>query len=125
MAVFLFEKEIEKMNKIKEKIKKAIKNIVPVVGGVFAFAGLGAVDAFATSQSTESVTKPLKNLLTVFEAVIAGIGAIILLKNIVEAVQAYQQQDSSGMYSALKGVVAGAIMCAAGLILAIIGIPGT
>lgn len=112
------------MSKIKEKIKKAIKNIVPVVGGVFAFTGLGAVDTFASAPDTSSVTAPLQNLLRVFEAVIAGIGAIILLKNIVEAVQAYQQQDSSGMYSALKGVVAGAIMCAAGLVLAIIGIPG-
>lgn len=109
------------MNKIIDKIKKMFLKTFPTVVGTGVMMGMSTVNTYASgSVDTSSVTAPLTRLLQVFEAVIAGIGAIILLKNIVEAVQAYQQQDSSGMYSALKGVVAGAIMCAAGVVLAII-----
>ena len=39
-------------------------------------------------------------------AVIGAVGVIILAKNVMEFAQAYQQQDSSTMNSALKGIVA-------------------
>ena len=39
-----------------------------------------------------------------------AVGVIILAKNVMEFAQAYQQQDSSNMNSALKGILAGAMM---------------
>ena len=47
---------------------------------------------------------------------------IILAKNVMEFAQAYQQQDSSSMNSAIKGIVAGLIMAAISSVLAFLGI---
>ena len=46
---------------------------------------------------------------------------IILAKNVMEFAQAYQQQDSSTMNSALKGVVAGIIMAGISTVLTFLG----
>lgn len=115
------------MDKIIGKVKKLLLKTVPAAVGSAVMAGMSTVNVYATAVTDDQVnqvTLPIKNLLKIFTGVVSAIGAIILLKNIVEAVQAYQQQDSSGMYSALKGCAAGGIMWAAGLVLTIIGIPG-
>lgn len=57
------------------------------------------------ASSTAAVTQPLDNLKTLVIAVIGAVGVIILAKNVMEF--AYQQQDSSTMNSALKGIVTG------------------
>ena len=67
------------------------------------------------------VTKPLDNLKTLVIAVIGAVGVIILAKNVMEFAQAYQQQDSSTMNSALKGIVAGAIMAGISSVLTFLG----
>lgn len=64
----------------------------------------------AKEPDVSSVTKPLDTLKVLVLAVIGGYGVIILAKNVSEFAQAYQQQDSSGMHSALKGIVGGLMM---------------
>ena len=64
---------------------------------------------------TAAVTKPLDNLKTLIIAV------IILAKNVMEFAQAYQQQDSSTMNSALKGIVAGVMMAGISSVLTFLG----
>ena len=73
------------------------------------------------ATDTSSVTKPLDNLKTLVIAIIGAIGVIILAKNVMEFAQAYQQQDSSTMNSALKGIVAGVMMAGISSVLAILG----
>lgn len=68
-----------------------------------------------------AVTKPLENLKTLVIAVIGAVGVIILAKNVMEFAQAYQQQDSSTMNSALKGIVAGAMMAGISTVLTFLG----
>ena len=63
----------------------------------------------------------LENLKTLVIAVIGAVGVIILAKNVMEFAQAYQQQDSSTMNSALKGVVAGIIMAGISTVLTFLG----
>ena len=72
-------------------------------------------------MSTSAVTQPLENLKTLVIAVIGAVGVIILAKNVMEFAQAYQQQDSSTMNSALKGVVAGIIMAGISTVLTFLG----
>ena len=69
----------------------------------------------------KTVTQPLENLKTLVIAVIGAVGVIILAKNVMEFAQAYQQQDSSTMNSALKGVVAGIIMAGISTVLTFLG----
>ena len=57
------------------------------------------------------------------EVSIADLGraAVILAKNVMEFAQAYQQQDSSTMNSALKGIVAGVMMAGISTVLTFLG----
>lgn len=68
------------------------------------------------------VDNVLSTLKTLFLGLVAGIGLIILIKGIADTAQAYQQQDSHGMYDGAKGIAAGAIMTFAGSILTLMGI---
>lgn len=73
------------------------------------------------ASGTEIVTQPLENLKTLVIAIIGAIGIIILAKNVMEFAQAYQQQDSSTMNSALKGIVAGIMMAGISTVLSFLG----
>ena len=64
---------------------------------------------------------PLDSLKTLVIAVIGAVGVIILAKNVMEFAQAYQQQDSSTMNSALKGIVAGIMMAGISTVLTFLG----
>ena len=75
---------------------------------------IAKIDAFASTQ-------PLENLKTLIIAVIGAVGVIILAKNVMEFAQAYQQQDSSTMNSALKGIVAGVMMAGISTVLTFLG----
>ena len=76
---------------------------------------IAKIDAFASTQ-------PLENLKTLIIAVIGAVGVIILAKNVMEFAQAYQQQDSSTMNSALKGIVAGVMMAGISTVLTFLGL---
>lgn len=75
----------------------------------------------AQGGGTQTITQPLDNLKTLIIAIIGAVGVIILAKNVMEFAQAYQQQDSSTMNSALKGIVAGIIMASISAVLTFLG----
>jgi hypothetical protein len=95
------------------------KLIPAVAGSVMAFS-LMTTTCYAAS-GTSAVTQPLNNLKTLVIAVIGAVGVIILAKNVMEFAQAYQQQDSSTMNSALKGIVAGIMMAGISTVLTFLG----
>ena len=96
------------------------KRFVPALSGALMGVMLMTTTCFAAGD-TSAVTQPLDNLKTLIIAVIGAVGVIILAKNVMEFAQAYQQQDSSTMNSALKGVVAGVIMAGISGVLAFLG----
>lgn len=75
----------------------------------------------AGGGDTSTITQPLDNLKTLVIAIIGAVGVIILAKNVMEFAQAYQQQDSSTMNSALKGIVAGIMMAGISTVLSFLG----
>ena len=70
---------------------------------------------------TSAITKPLDNLKTLVVAVIGAVGLIILAKNVMEYAQAFQASETSTMNSALKGIVAGAIMAGISAVITFLG----
>lgn len=110
------------IKKIKDAIRKKTvkKHILQVAAGTAAATVLYSQTVLAAG--VDSVTQPLENLKTLVIAIIGAVGVIILAKNVMEFAQAYQQQDSSSMNSAIKGIVAGLIMAAISSVLAFLGI---
>jgi hypothetical protein len=111
----------ELKNKTTGKKKKSFMKqvIVPAFCGAITAVNLMSTTVFASG--TSAVTQPLENLKTLIIAVIGAIGVIILAKNVMEFAQAYQQQDSSTMNSALKGIVAGVMMAGISSVLSFLG----
>ena len=97
------------------------KRFIPAVSaGALMGVMLMSTTCFAAGD-TSAVTQPLENLKTLIIAVIGAVGVIILAKNVMEFAQAYQQQDSSTMNSALKGIVAGVMMAGISTVLTFLG----
>jgi hypothetical protein len=103
-----------KLNGFKKKLFSA------GMGSMMAVMLMGST-CFAAATGTSAVTQPLENLKTLVIAVIGAVGVIILAKNVMEFAQAYQQQDSSTMNSALKGIVAGVMMAGISTVLTFLG----
>lgn len=114
-------KKSETVKRVTEKMKDINRKVIvpAITGTVFAINGI-TTTVFATTD-TSAVTKPLDNLKTLVIAIIGAVGVIILAKNVMEFAQAYQQQDSSTMNSALKGIVAGVMMAGISSVLSILG----
>ena len=96
------------------------KTFIPALAGVVYATSYLTKTVFAAGDTT-AITKPLDNLKVLVIAVIGAVGVIILAKNVMEFAQAYQQQDSSTMNSALKGIVAGSIMAGISSVLTFLG----
>ena len=101
------------MRHIKEKV---LKTVVAVMAACCAM-----VTRVYAAADTSAITAPLDNLKTLVMAVIGAVGVIILAKNVMEFAQAYQQQDSSTMNAALKGIVAGIMMAGISTVLTFLG----
>lgn len=101
----------------KERLKK---HIVPMLAGVATAASMLTMPVYASG--VEEVLNPINNLKTLVLAIIGAVGVIILAKNVMEFAQAYQQQDSSTMNSALKGIVAGLIMAGISAVMTFLGV---
>jgi hypothetical protein len=97
------------------------KKLVPALCGVGMMMSQMTTTCFAAGGDTSAITAPLDNLKTLIIAVIGAVGVIILAKNVMEFAQAYQQQDSSTMNSALKGIVAGVMMAGISTVLTFLG----
>ena len=80
------------------------KRFVPALSGALMGVMLMSTTCFAAGTGTSAVTQPLENL-----------------KTLMEFAQAYQQQDSSTMNSALKGIVAGVMMAGISTVLTFLG----
>ena len=92
--------------------------------GTIAAAGVVACNAMTVpvyAAGAGAITQPLDSLKTLMLSVIGAVGVIILAKNVMEFAQAYQQQDSSTMNSALKGIVAGIMMAGISTVLTFLG----
>ncbi len=109
-------------SKMKGRFSKIKNKVIPAMSGAVTGAMLMTNTAFAAAAGgTSAVTQPLENLKTLVIAVIGAVGVIILAKNVMEFAQAYQQQDSSTMNSALKGIVAGVMMASISAVLTFLG----
>lgn len=95
------------------------KKVILALSGSIMAVSLMNTQCFAAG--TSAVTQPLDHLKTLVIAVIGAVGVIILAKNVMEFAQAYQQQDSSTMNSALKGIVAGVMMAGISTVLTFLG----
>ena len=98
---------------MKRRLLHFKKRMVPAVSGALMGVMLMSTTCFAAGTGTSAVTQPLENLKTLIIAVIGAVGVIILA--------AYQQQDSSTMNSALKGIVAGVMMAGISTVLTFLG----
>ena len=96
------------------------KKFVAGVAGAVMAVNMLPIQVFAAGD-TSAITQPLDNLKTLVIAIIGAVGVIILAKNVMEFAQAYQQQDSSTMNSALKGIVAGVMMAGISTVLTFLG----
>lgn len=106
---------------MKGLFKNMKKKVIPALSGSMMAVSLMSTQCLAASTGTSAVTQPLDNLKTLVIAVIGAVGVIILAKNVMEFAQAYQQQDSSTMNSALKGIVAGVMMAGISTVLTFLG----
>lgn len=111
--------EVRRQKDMKGIGKRIKKELFLVLSGSVVMMEMLCTRVMAAD--TSSVTKPLDNLKTLVIAIIGAIGVIILAKNVMEFAQAYQQQDSSTMNSALKGIVAGVMMAGISSVLGILG----
>lgn len=119
---------VSEVRSMKEKIKRFVKKTTAVFGAAMAATMVQITPVLAATNNnnnagggTASVTAPLDNLKTLVIAIIGAVGVIILAKNVMEFAQAYQQQDSSTMNSALKGIVAGVMMASISAVLTFLG----
>lgn len=117
---------------MKQRVKKYKKEVCPKMWGkppaklvvsaiIMMSVMLMPTTCFAAGTGTNAITQPLENLKTLMIAIIGAVGVIILAKNVMEFAQAYQQQDSATMNSALKGIVAGVMMAGISAVLAFLG----
>ena len=106
-------------NSFKNKMKMRIVSTVAAASVIPTM--LPSIVYAAGTGDTSSVTAPLDSLKTLVIAIIGAVGVIILAKNVMEFAQAYQQQDSSTMNSALKGIVAGIMMAGISTVLSFLG----
>ena len=108
-------------SKMKGRFSGLKNKVIPVLSGAVMATSLMSTTCFAAATGTTAVTQPLENLKTLVIAIIGAVGVIILAKNVMEFAQAYQQQDSSTMNSALKGIVAGVMMAGISTVLTFLG----
>ena len=106
---------------MKGLFKNVKRKVVPAMSGAVMAVSLMSTQCFAATTGTSAGTQPLVDLKTLVIAVIGAAGVIILAKNVMEFAQAYQQQDSSTMNSALKGIVAGVMMAGISTVLTFLG----
>ena len=105
----------------KGRLSGAKKAVTAFCGAAYFAMGAAPMTALAAGAGANAITQPLDNLKTLVIAVIGAVGVIILAKNVMEFAQAYQQQDSSTMNSALKGIVAGVMMAGISTVLTFLG----
>lgn len=115
------------MNKVVEAGKKLMKKAVKarrwlMCAGMYAivemnsvvwtvYAGSNATSApSAGDKAAKKITKKFDNLEDLVLGIIGAAGVIYLAKSVFEFASAYQSSDSSGVNSAVKGILGGLMM---------------
>lgn len=80
-----------------------------------------ASDTTNVDSTVEQILQPFTIVKTLLVAAISAVGVIILIKNIASIGTSLQQQDSTGLSSALMGAAGGLIMAAAGILISLFG----
>lgn len=116
-----------KLKKMKAVAMFGITQAVWLCDTVAVFAGNGSSGGsggtgLSTSTGISQIDTVLTTIKSIFLGIIALIGIIILAKGIADTAQAYQQQDSHGMYDGAKGIAAGAIMAFISAVLTLLGL---
>lgn len=102
--------------------KKKIVGIVTSVSfSIGVLVNSITVSAAATTTGVAEVDAGLKTVKTLMLGTVSAIGLIILIKNVGDFAQAFQQQDSQGMHMAGKGIAAGLIMTVIGPVITALG----
>ncbi len=113
------------MKVIKNNIIKkfGVKKSNYINAAVMFFAGILFNDKFAfASTGNEKMDNSLTSLKTLFTGIVSMIGAVVLVKNIMDFANAFQQRDQAAMTDGLRGIVAGLLMTFVGGILTLLGI---
>ena len=105
---------MKKKRNVKQKV------VMLMASGIVACNAM-TIPVHAAGTGATAITQPLDSLKTLMLSVIGAVGVIILAKNVMEFAQAYQQQDSSTMNAALKGIVAGIMMAGISTVLTFLG----
>ena len=125
-------KELKEMTKIKgrkvlEVLEKNRK--VLIYKALYASVQMNTVVCYAkvkkkteAEAKSEDVVAALGNLKTLLTVIVSAVGVVVLVKNIMEFASAYQQADSSGMNTAVKGIVGGFMMFSIGSVITFLGI---
>lgn len=101
--------------KIKEGCKKFRQAIVATVNALVIAYITSPIPVYATSY-----TAPLTKLKTVFIAVIAAAGVIVLLYGVVKFAESFQKKDQNGEYAAIYTMIAGGLMTGISAVIAAI-----
>lgn len=112
------------MKQIKNLFRQTKKLIIFAIffGSIFTVPVFANGNKNNNNVDTSAITQPINNLATLFTAVIAAIGVIVLVKGIFETASAYNQQDTAGVSQGLKGVVSGLLMALIGSVITIMGL---
>lgn len=108
---------MKKMTKDRKKRNEVCRRICGILAAAY-FTCIFSSPVYASDK----ITKGINNLKNLVVSAVAAIGGIVLVKNVMEFASAYQQQDSSGMNSALKGIVGGLMMVCVGAVLTVLGV---
>lgn len=113
-------------NKIKRVVKNGLRKAAEhrkMLACAFIYGMMQAnrMICYADTAEKNDVTDGLVTIKTLVLTVVGTIGVIYLAKSILEFASAYQQSDSSGMNSALKGIVGGLMTAGISGILTLLG----
>lgn len=111
-----------RMKKVKVFILAVCTQFMILGNTVAVFADTGSGSGLSTTTGISQIDSVLTTIKSLFLGIIALIGIIILAKGIADTAQAYQQQDSHGMYDGAKGIAAGAIMAFISAVLTLLGL---
>lgn len=104
-------KELKEMAKVTgKKMEKSRRMLACLV--LYISMQMNTMICYAATDTVDSnsVTNGLTTLKDLILGVIGIAGLIYLGKSVAEFATAYQQADSSGMNTAVKGIVGGAMM---------------
>lgn len=113
------------MNKVMETGKKLVEKAANARGwllcaGMYGVMKMNTVICYAESKGEKEgnkITNKFDNLTDLIKTIIMAGGVIYLAKSIFEFASAFQQSDSSGINSAVKGILGALMMISIGTII--------